>query len=58
MGSTLSEALKVHNHSLIRVILDFPFCSVFWKLWRDERNHFCMDDTVWTRSQEPFHAGL
>ena len=29
MGSTLSEALKVQNHSLIRVILDFPFLLHF-----------------------------
>ena len=48
---------KSRNCSLIRMIVGLSFCSAFWKLWRDERNHFCIDDAVWTRLQEPFHAG-
>lgn len=48
---------KSQNCSLIRMIVGLSFCSAFWKLWRGERNHSCIDDAVWTRLQEPFHAG-
>ena len=49
---------KSQNCSLTRMIVGLSFCSAFWKLWRDERNHSCTDNPVWTRLQEPFYAGL